>query len=623
VFDNPVFGDHSPLVLGWAEDQLRPIADRLAPFMPDNLTVAMKLAIAGIARSIVTEEKITGNGVQFARGKDAYRLPKRYRDGDPRNTWHYTTRAMDILESVGLIQQAPGVWCPNGRGYQSVAWATGALVALVGPLLDVSEHRRLNLPTETIVLRSRLDKAVVDYQETADTTGMREQVAVANENLSHLDLRQFGKRIAIPIGRRIFNGSFERGGRFYCHGASFQNMRALDRRDLECMIDGVLHPMVEIDYSTLHITMAYAEAGAKVPRGDLYAIEGYDRRLVKFAVNIMFNAENRRSAILAIAKALHDDAALCAASGVAAHQMWWAYQTFTKGLLEAIEHKHRRIEDYFSSDCGARFQRLDSDMAMEVMTWMIQRTGRCPLPIHDSFLVADIDTESLRQTMKEVARQHGLVLKIKESKAVCTTIDDLIDAHSPLVPLNITSQEPHPTEYTLCTVRLPSCTQRPRPEVFSPRYTRCPTPCIQLEVTTPDLQGQQRPNGSNERPHESRKREIDTPTTTTDPTSPVRAPNWHDPPRIDRQGPAIGDNDSRHTRAAGPESGTWGCLRRCGSRDAPGTRSPASCLRRLDDSRRRQPRLPRTWSTKRLRTRASVRIQTPGRTCVLLCVPVG
>ena len=130
--------------------------------------------------------------------------------------------AMDILESVGLIQQAPGLWCPNGRGYQSVAWATGALVALVGPLLDVSEHRRLNLPTETIVLRSRLDKAVIDYPETADTTAMREQVAVVNEGLSRLDLRQFGKRIEIPLGRRIFNGSFQRGGRFYCHGASFR-----------------------------------------------------------------------------------------------------------------------------------------------------------------------------------------------------------------------------------------------------------------------------------------------------------------------------------------------------------------------------------------------------------------
>jgi hypothetical protein len=295
--------------------------------------------------------------------------------------------------------------------------------------------------------------------------------------------------------------------------------------------------------------MAYAEAGAKVPRGDLYEIEGFDWRLVKIAVNIMFNAQNRRSSILAIAKALHDDATLQTTTSVDARQMWWTHQIFTKGLVEAIEHKHSRIKDHFSSDCGARFQRVDSDMAMEIMTRMIQRTGRCPLPIHDSFLVAGIDTESLRQTMKEVARQHGLILKVKECKARSTTIDDLIDARSPLVPLNITAQERKPTNSTtLYTVRLPIGIQRPQPEVFSAPYTPiCPIPCIQLKVTTPDLQGPKRPNGSNEPRHELRKREIDTPTTTTDATSPVREPNWHDPPRIDRQGPAIGDNDNRHT----------------------------------------------------------------------------
>ena len=47
LFDNPVLGDHSPLVLGWGEDQLRPIVDRLAPFLPDNLTVAMRLGDRG------------------------------------------------------------------------------------------------------------------------------------------------------------------------------------------------------------------------------------------------------------------------------------------------------------------------------------------------------------------------------------------------------------------------------------------------------------------------------------------------------------------------------------------------------------------------------------------------
>ena len=116
LFDNPVLGDHSPLVLGWDDDQLRPIVERLAPLVPDNLTVAMRLAIAGVARSVVTEEKITGRGVHFARGKDAYGTPKRYRDGDPRRTWHYVNRAMDTLQSVGLVEQCSRAFRVSTRG---------------------------------------------------------------------------------------------------------------------------------------------------------------------------------------------------------------------------------------------------------------------------------------------------------------------------------------------------------------------------------------------------------------------------------------------------------------------------------------------------------------------------
>jgi hypothetical protein len=241
-------------------------------------------------------------------------------------------------------------------------------------------------------------------------------------------------------------------------------------------------------------------------------IDGFDRCVVKIAVNIMFNAESRRSAVRAIAKALHDDAALHAASGVDTHHRWWVNQTFTKNLLEAIEHKHRRIEDYFGSDCGARFQRLDSDMAMEVMTRMIGRTGRCPLPIHDSFLVADIDAEWLKETMVQVAGQHGLVLKLKESRAVCTTIEDLISSRSPLVVLNTDLQQPQPAvDSSLCPVQ-PS---------------RASTP---LEVTTPDLQGLKSSKESVRPLWDIRDGGRGVPTTRIGPRSPVRKPNWHHPP---------------------------------------------------------------------------------------------
>jgi hypothetical protein len=141
LFDNPLYGNHSPLVLRWSDDQLKPLVDRLAPFLPDNLTDQMQLAIASIARSIVTEETITGRGVHYARKKDPYRQPQRYRDGDPRFTWYYVTRGMDALQGGGLIEHAVGEWFRQTKGCQSVAWATDELMTLAGPLVDVSERR--------------------------------------------------------------------------------------------------------------------------------------------------------------------------------------------------------------------------------------------------------------------------------------------------------------------------------------------------------------------------------------------------------------------------------------------------------------------------------------------------
>ena len=144
LFDNPLYGNHSPLVLRWSDDQLEPLVDRLAPLLPDNLTDQMQLAIASCVRSIVFEKKLTDRAVHYARRKDAYRVPQRYRCGDPRYSWHYITRSIDTLEQIGLINQVPGLRRPRhtGRiGFQSVAWATDELMTLIGPLVDVSEHR--------------------------------------------------------------------------------------------------------------------------------------------------------------------------------------------------------------------------------------------------------------------------------------------------------------------------------------------------------------------------------------------------------------------------------------------------------------------------------------------------
>jgi hypothetical protein len=412
--------------------------------------------------------------VHYARAKDSYRTPKRYRDGDPLFSWYYVTRAMDTLRRSGLIDHTDGIWCPGTKGCQSVARPTDELVRLLKPLVDVSEPRGLPKRVETIVLRDRDDKADIDYVDTADTELMHDQQRVINDKLAQLELRHRGQHINIPTVRRIFNGSFDRGGRLYCKGNSYQNMPAGQRREIKFIVGATAYPAVEIDYGSLHIRMAYAEAGKRAPRGDLYIIDGFDRALVKLAVNTLFNASTRKSAVGAIAEGLHKDGGLS----------WSECHTQAKKVVAAIRRKHRRIKGYFGSDCGARFQRQDSDMAVRVLTKMIKRTGRCPLPMHDSFLVPEIDAEILSQTMTEVARDYGLQLDLKDSR----------DHHPNFVPsypssyssphLPSVSSLPPTSSFLLSTPSLPSpfnCPILLLPFSPSSHFT--------MEVTTPDLRG--------------------------------------------------------------------------------------------------------------------------------------
>lgn len=416
IFGSEVWrGKHPPLVLGWGDDQLAPVVARLVPLLPGGLTADMQCAVAAIARSLVVESLVSGLPVRYSRSNPHYLRPKRYQRGDRYYSLYFVTRAIDVLRDTGLIGHDDGVWFPGGGGRQSVAWATEGLQELLNPVIDVREPRGEPHAAEVIILRDRQDKQDIDYDDTDETNAMRAEVEALNEALGKLDLYRLGRAFPIPVMRRIFNGGIDRGGRCYCHGTSFQNIRSEDRLDLQLLIDGVLHPVIEIDYANLHAVMAYTQAGLAIPPGDQYDIDGIDRSVVKRAFNVLLNATTRKHAVAALVEDLHHgDYELWQHSGLTTRHRSECIP-YAEKVITAIEEKHRPIAEYFGSDRGAAFMRRDSDMAVRVMLRMIERTGRCPLPVHDSFLVADIDQEALDSTMREVAIEEGLVLCLKVS----------------------------------------------------------------------------------------------------------------------------------------------------------------------------------------------------------------
>jgi hypothetical protein len=411
-------GEHAPLKLGWRDDQLVPVIELLSPLLPGGLTANMLHAAAAIVRSLVVDYQLTGQPVRYSRNRNHYGSAPRYRRGDPRYSWYFVTNSMDLLAQASLIGHALGEWlCSERGGKQSVAWPTPELLALTESVIDLGD-RRGELGSEVIILRDRQDKKDIDYEDTDETHAMRAEIEALNEALGQLDLYRQGKSFPIPLMRRVFNGTLERGGRCYCcHGKSFQNIRAKERLDLLIAIHGVLHPVVEIDYANLHAVMAYTQAGLSTPPGDQYVIDGIDRGVVKRAFNILLNAGSRGDAVSALVEDLHrKDDELWLHSGLPT-QYRRECHPFAEKVVSAIEKKHHRIAGYFGSDSGAAFMRRDSDMAVRVMTLVLAETGRCPLPIHDSFLVADLDQEVLASVMHQIASEEGLPLCLKVSSS--------------------------------------------------------------------------------------------------------------------------------------------------------------------------------------------------------------
>lgn len=417
-------GRHAALVLGWSEDQLVPVVELLDPVLPEclpgrpekPLTARMKSAIAACARSLVLDYTLTGKPVRYSRNRNDYGGEDRYRRGDSYLTFHFVTGAVDILVQVGLAETEIGEWgWTGGVGRQSVVWPTGELIQLLEPVIDPAEPRADLREAEVIVLRDPDDKRDIDYDDTDETNAMRAQIRVLNHALAGMELFLFGRRFAIPLLRRVFSGDWWRNGRVYAHGASWQNIPAEQRRDLQVRIAGVLYAMVEIDYANLHAVMAYAQAGIDLPPGDQYAIDGFDRALVKRAFNTLLNATSRQKAVAALSEDL----------AVKDHELWQhsglptrsrtACRPYAEMVVAAVEEKHQPIAEQFGSDCGAAFMRRDSEMAVQVMLRVLEETGRVPLPVHDSFLVPDLDQEVLVHVMQEVAAEEALPLCLKES----------------------------------------------------------------------------------------------------------------------------------------------------------------------------------------------------------------
>jgi hypothetical protein len=363
---------------------------------------------AAVAIALYTEVVGVGRWVSYSRRNAHYAMPRRYRS--LLYTYAAIVGAADKLDAMGLIDHAKAA--PGRRGWQSAMRAKPELVLLVGNVLE--SGLILRKQPEPIILRNA-EKKPIDYRDTRETIRMRREIETQNEAIAGA---KFGGgnvvQFVAPL-RRIFNERLSQGGRFYAEGGGWQQLSKAER--LRLQIDG--EPVVEVDYSQFHPTLAYTQAGYPAP-DNAYDIPDFERALVKVSFNIMLNSSSRSGARYTIAHkaemvqaVLGDDFP----DGPQGENLWHRTAVIHPGyaqtasdeaqrLMNAIIAKHAPISRMFFTGAGLGLQRLDSDIAEGVMREM-RRRGIVVLPVHDSFLAPVSKAAELEAVMVDEAAKFG------------------------------------------------------------------------------------------------------------------------------------------------------------------------------------------------------------------------
>ena len=157
-----------------------------------------------------------------------------------------------------------------------------------------------------------------------------------------------------------------------------------------------------MDYSSIHFRILYAEQGIDIGDDDPYIVEGYEdrRHLIKLALNIILNAETKKSSINAILSKLKvsKDTAI--------------------DIYKRLEQEHPKIKQYFGSGKGVKLQYTDSQIAEQVMLNLARDNIVC-LPVHDSFIVRMSHQIDLHEEMDKAFRGiAGVDAKRKKKKTI-------------------------------------------------------------------------------------------------------------------------------------------------------------------------------------------------------------
>lgn len=184
-----------------------------------------------------------------------------------------------------------------------------------------------------------------------------------------------------PYYKRVYDGTPERGGRFYTFG-TFQSIPKTMRKSIT--INGSV--ATEIDYSANHARILYEIEGVRLPINfDPYSVVSHlSRKEVKLLFLCCINNNKRSTAVKAFV-----------------YKSKYKYYEIDKVVSLLMAHNSLIQHKFFSEiDMWARLQNIDSKMAEFIIKVFVAK-GYCVLSYHDSFIIEDKYEVLLRKVMKD------------------------------------------------------------------------------------------------------------------------------------------------------------------------------------------------------------------------------
>jgi len=197
----------------------------------------------------------------------------------------------------------------------------------------------------------------------------------------------FKKRVL----RRIFNESFDLGGRYYSAFWLILKNRKTDARR-HILING--QSTVELDYDGYHINMLYHLEGLNLDSSDPYSLPGYDsdkktRKLIKDFTLMSINARSVKGAIGALEEEVRKEP-----------DQYPSEIPALKVLYSAIKNKHKPITKYICSGKGIYLQNIDSWITEYILDKMT-KLRKPVLPVHDSYICLKQEERLLLELMQD------------------------------------------------------------------------------------------------------------------------------------------------------------------------------------------------------------------------------